>query len=69
MPLESNNISFAKPGCAAEVLRLLREGDPSIFTMAADDRSVFVNPMTLRDEEIDVILERVREIGLILKEG
>ncbi len=68
-PLPQMKIRFAKPGCADEVLKLLRDGEPSIFTMAADDRSVFVNPMTLRDEEIDVILERVREIGLILKEG
>ena len=34
----------------------------SIFTMAADDESVFVNPMTLRDEEINAIVKRVREI-------
>ena len=61
-PFPQMKISFDRPGCAPEVLRLLREGAPSIFTMAADDQSVFVNPMTLRDEEIDAIVKRVREI-------
>lgn len=61
-PFPQMKISFDRPGCAPEVLGLLREGDPSIFTMAADDQSVFVNPMTLRDEEIDAIVKRVREI-------
>jgi L-seryl-tRNA(Ser) seleniumtransferase len=61
-PFPQMVISFAKPGCAAEALRQLREGNPSIFTMAADDRSVFVNPMTLRDDEIDAIVSRVGEV-------
>lgn len=67
-PFPQMLFSFAVPGCAEEALRLLREGDPSIFTMAADGQSVFVNPMTLRDEEIDVVLSRMREIGRVLAE-
>ena len=66
-PFPQMKISFARPGCAPEVLRLLREGDPSIFTMAADDESVFVNPMTLRDDEIEAIVKRAGEIGEIFE--
>jgi L-seryl-tRNA(Ser) seleniumtransferase len=67
-PFPQMLVRFEVPGCAEEALRLLREGDPSIFTMAADGQSVFVNPMTLRDDEIDVVLSRMREIGRILSE-
>lgn len=67
-PFPQMLVRFEVPGCAEEALRLLREGDPSIFAMAADGQSVFVNPMTLRDDEIDVVLSRMREIGRILSE-
>ncbi len=67
-PFPQMTFRFDRPGCAEEVLRLLREGDPSIFTMAADEQSVFVNPMTLRDEEIDAIIVRMKEIEHIFRE-
>ena len=47
------------------VLKRFSEGEPSIFTIAAGEDGVFVNPMTLRDEEFDVIAER---IGTVEKE-
>jgi L-seryl-tRNA(Ser) seleniumtransferase len=56
---------FNRPGCAGEVLKLLMEGEPAVFTMAADGESVFANPMTLRDGEIDAIMSRIREIGAL----
>ena len=63
-PFPQMAVSFTGEGHVAEyVLRRLREGDPSIFTMAADERSVFVNPMTLRDEELDEIRNRIARIG------
>jgi len=69
-PFPQMAFRFAVPGCSDEVLRLLREGDPSIFTMAADRESVFVNPMTLRDSELDSIVERMKEIeALFLNKG
>jgi len=70
-PFPQMAFRFALPGCSGEVLRLLREGTPSIFTMVADDESVFVNPMTLRDAELDAIVERMKEIETVFskKEG
>ncbi len=69
-PFPQMAFRFAVPGCSDDVLRLLREGDPSIFTMAADGESVFVNPMTLRDSELDSIGERMKEIeALFLTKG
>ena len=62
-PFPQMAFRFGKAGCAEEVLRLLMEGDPAVFTMAADGESVFVNPMTLKDHEIDAILARMKAIG------
>ena len=67
-PLPQMAFRFARPGCAGEVLKLLMEGEPAIFTMAADGESVFVNPMTLKDGEIDAIMDRIREIGALFAE-
>lgn len=47
---------------SAYVLRRLREGDPSVFTIAAGDDGVFVNPTTLRDGETEAIAVRLEEI-------
>ncbi|MGI6782992.1 MAG: hypothetical protein ACOX5A_02090 [Aminivibrio sp.] len=67
-PFPQMAFRFARPGCAGEVLKLLMEGEPAIFTMAADGESVFVNPMTLKDGEIDAIMDRIREIGALFAE-
>ncbi|MDR1740751.1 MAG: hypothetical protein LBR38_02745 [Synergistaceae bacterium] len=45
------------------VLRRLMEGEPPIFTNAAGEDGVFVNPMTLRDDEFGMVVRRLCEIG------
>jgi L-seryl-tRNA(Ser) seleniumtransferase len=45
------------------VLRRLAEGEPSIFAAAAGEDGIFVNPMTLTDEEFDIVARRIGEIG------
>lgn len=67
-PFPQMAFRFALPGCSGEVLRLLMEGDPSIFTMAADGEAVFANPMTMRDDEIDAFIARIRGIGSLFAE-
>ncbi|MDR1874436.1 MAG: aminotransferase class V-fold PLP-dependent enzyme [Synergistaceae bacterium] len=47
---------------SAHVLRRFADGDPSIFSVAAGEDGVFINPMTLRDGEFDAITQRVGEI-------
>ena len=47
---------------ASYALRIFAEGCPSIFTMAAGEDGLFVNPMTLREDEIDTIIMRIAEI-------
>lgn len=38
------------------------DGCPAIFTMVAGEDGLFVNPMTLRGDEIDIIIQRIAEI-------
>ncbi len=45
---------------SAYVLRRLKEGEPSIFTMACGDDGIFINPMTLREDELAVIARRIQ---------
>ena len=63
-PPESKKLS---EDVSAFVLRRLRDGNPSIFTMAADGSGVFVNPVTLREGETELIAARIGEIEEELK--
>jgi hypothetical protein len=45
------------------VLKRFAEGSPSIFSVAAGEDGVFINPMTLRDDEFEAIIRRVEEIA------
>lgn len=47
---------------AERIAEFLMEGDPGIFTMKADDSSIFINPMTLEEGEIDLIVSRLLEL-------
>lgn len=49
---------------AYQVLELLQEGDPRIYLgeERAWDGCIVINPMTLRDEEVPVVGQRLREI-------
>ena len=48
---------------AYQVLELLQEGDPRVYLgeERAWEGCIVVNPMTLRDEEIPVVVQRLRE--------
>lgn len=52
--LEESIASFAS--------RHFADGCPSIFTIEAGEDGLFVNPMTLRENEIDTIIKRIFEI-------
>ncbi|MCF7944653.1 MAG: hypothetical protein K9L75_03855 [Spirochaetia bacterium] len=47
---------------AEQMIELLMEGDPGIFTIKADDYSIFINPMTLEDDQIGLITYRLEKI-------
>jgi L-seryl-tRNA(Ser) seleniumtransferase len=40
----------------------LREGDPCIYLASAGDDGVYVNPQTLQEDEVNIIVQRLREI-------
>ena len=44
------------------VLKRFSDGEPPIFTIAAGEDGMFVNPMTLRDEELEIIERRIMAI-------
>jgi L-seryl-tRNA(Ser) seleniumtransferase len=52
---------------AKRVLEELMKGDPGIFAMAASDDAIFINPMTLEEGEVEVVVERLQDIVLKLK--
>lgn len=45
-----------------EVLRQLRAGKPSILLAEAGEHGVFINPQTLRDGEVEIIITRLKQI-------
>jgi L-seryl-tRNA(Ser) seleniumtransferase len=45
-----------------ELQELLRNGDPSIFLSPAGKQGVYLNPQTLKVGEVDIIIQRIREI-------
>ncbi|MDR1048220.1 MAG: hypothetical protein LBL51_00565 [Synergistaceae bacterium] len=61
------SVGLAEPVSSCAVRRFA-EGNPSIFTVAAGEDGVFVNPMTLRDGEFEIIARRIGEIEKELKE-
>jgi L-seryl-tRNA(Ser) seleniumtransferase len=52
---------FSEP-VSSYLVRRFAEGDPSIFTAAAGEDGIFVNPMTLRDGEFELVTRRIGEI-------
>jgi L-seryl-tRNA(Ser) seleniumtransferase len=71
-PMPRALVRFAVPGelpepVSSHVLRRLAEGSPSVFTIAAEDDAIFVNPMTLTDAEFEVITQRLKEIEAEIK--
>ena len=44
------------------VLAQLRSGDPSILLAAAGTSGLYVNPQTLREGEVEIIIRRIKEI-------
>ncbi|MDR1732276.1 MAG: hypothetical protein LBR61_09330 [Synergistaceae bacterium] len=66
-PMAQAVVRFRPPKPLSEsisswVLKRLTDGNPSIFTVAADEDGIFVNPMTLRDGEFDLIASRLEAI-------
>ena len=44
------------------MMRLLMEGDPGIYTMHNDERSIFINPMTLSEDEVATVIARLQQM-------
>ncbi|MDR2175804.1 MAG: hypothetical protein LBO82_07680 [Synergistaceae bacterium] len=59
---EHRGVGNASESVSSRVLRLLAEGEPSIFSAAAGEDGIFVNPMTLRDDEFEAVTQRLKEI-------
>jgi L-seryl-tRNA(Ser) seleniumtransferase len=67
-PMARAEIFLKKPDLTLEKLNIfLRKGSPSIFTMV-DRGRLFINPMTLFEGETEIIIEKLNEIELNLKQ-
>ncbi len=45
-----------------EIQELLKEGDPCIYLANAGKNGVYVNPQTLQEGEVEIVMRRIREI-------
>ncbi len=45
-----------------EVLRQLRDGEPSILLAEAGKSGLYINPQTLRQGEVQIVIERVKQV-------
>ncbi len=64
-PMPRAEIIFDEPGLGLtrdEILKQLRQGEPSIALAPAGTNGVFVNPQTLKPGQERIICERLREI-------
>lgn len=69
-PIPQALVSFipknADHNVAAMVKQRFIEGDPAIAVAEASRRSIFINPMTIMDGEIDIIIEQLKKIEQFL---
>ncbi len=63
-PIARAFVALADTANSPESLQaFLREGTPPIYAYTENRNGVYINPMSLRDGEVDVIIERLREFG------
>lgn len=64
-PMPRANIQFLEEQIGMtrdEVQTMLRNGDPCIYLSPAGESGVFINPQTLKNGEVDIIIERIKNI-------
>jgi L-seryl-tRNA(Ser) seleniumtransferase len=47
---------------ADEMMEKLMDDDPGVFTMKAGSQAIFINPMTLESDEIELVITRLEKI-------
>jgi L-seryl-tRNA(Ser) seleniumtransferase len=66
-PLPRALLTFDEQGLGLtrdDIVRQLREGEPSIALLPAGDRGIYINPMTLEEGEVELVAARLKEILL-----
>ena len=57
-PIPRAIVEFSKMD-SKEVINFLMEGDPGIYTMSGNEKSIYINPMTLEEGEMEIIINRL----------
>jgi len=62
-PIARAIVRFAHEGVGSDrVIERLRTGVPGVFAIAAGDNGIFVNPMTLAPGEIEMVVQRLKDV-------
>lgn len=68
-PMARASVQFPIDVSSETVLKLLMEGQPKVMCNSEHPNQVFVNPMTLRDEEIYLVANKFKQIEQQIKRG
>lgn len=61
-PVPRTCIKFSEHFSRDMIVKQLLEGEPAISVAPADDNGIYLNPMTLQDNEEKIVLERLLEL-------
>lgn len=62
-PIARAIVRFAHEGVGSDrVIERLRTGVPGVFAIAAGENGIFVNPMTLAPGEIEMVVQRLKDV-------
>jgi D-glucosaminate-6-phosphate ammonia-lyase len=61
-PAPRTLVSFSDAFSRDEIIQKLWDGDPCIAVAPAEGNGILLNPMTVQDDEVEIILQRLREV-------
>ncbi|WP_165862912.1 hypothetical protein [Vibrio sinensis] len=68
-PMARASVRFPSDVTSEQVLKLLMQGHPRVMCNSEHDNQVFVNPMTLKEDEIYIVVNKFKEIEKLIERG
>jgi L-seryl-tRNA(Ser) seleniumtransferase len=61
-PLPRTRVIFEAPFNRDDIVRQLMTGEPAIAVANGKENDIFLNPMSLEDDEVEIVLNRLLEV-------